>query len=303
VNVPSSRLYLPKLESPPATILEHLVAHFPQIPAATWQERVTRGLVTAADGQPVREDSPYRFGITVFYQKEVPCEPAAPEEEVMVYTDDHILVVDKPHGMVVTPAGDHLERSLLVRLQRRTGCTTLAPMHRLDRETAGILLFTIDPEARGPYHQLFAERRIRREYLALAHVPADPRQKRWRVENRMEAGDPWYRQRIVEGRANAVTEIELRDVEGGIGLFDLRPQTGRKHQLRVHMASIGFPMIGDALYPNIRTKGGEDPPLQLLAARLTFVDPLNGVQRSFESTRKLTGQAANTAQPVNAENA
>lgn len=256
--------------------------------AATWHDRVARGVVTTSDGDVLREDSPYRHGVTIFYRREVPSEPDLLESEVVVYRDDHILVADKPHGMPVTPAGEYLERSLLVRLQRSTGLTTIAPMHRLDRETAGIVLFTINAAVRGPYHQLFAERKVQREYLAAAHLVDVPNRKHWRVENRIEAGTPWYRQRIVEkGLANAITEIELLEVRGETGLFRLRPATGKKHQLRVHMTSIGFPIVGDPLYPRISEKLDEDPPLQLLANRLAFIDPLSAAPRNFSSSRHL----------------
>ncbi len=283
-----SRLYLPKIEPAPATILAHLIAHFPQIPPGTWRERVARGVVTTSDGAILSEGSPYCHGITICYDREVPSEPDSIEQEEIVYQDGEILVADKPHGMPVTPAGEYLERSLLVRLQKSTGVKALAPMHRLDRNTAGIVLFAVNPASRGIYHQLFAEGNIDREYLAVAHI--DDRAwlretKQWRVENRMEAGDPWYTQRIVDGPVNAVTEIELLGVQGGLGLFRLRPQTGRKHQLRVHMMSIGFPIAGDPVYPRISEIS--DTPLQLLATRLAFIDPLSGKPRTFTSARKL----------------
>jgi tRNA pseudouridine32 synthase/23S rRNA pseudouridine746 synthase len=283
----ASRLYLPKLESPPATILDHLVAHFPQIPSDVWRSRVARGLITLSDGTTVVEDSPYRHGVFVFYRKEVPSEPAAVGSELIIFQDEEILVVDKPHGMPVIPAGPYLDRALLVRLQKRTGIDTLAPVHRLDRETAGLLLFAVKTAARGRYHQLFAEGKMEREYLALAHVIDAPATSQWRVENRIEPGEPWFRQRIVEGSVNAVTEIELIQVQEGVGRFRLLPKTGKKHQLRLHMASIGFPLIGDPFYPEIREKQEGDPPLQLLANRLTFTDPLTGERRSFSSSRSL----------------
>jgi tRNA pseudouridine32 synthase/23S rRNA pseudouridine746 synthase len=285
-----SRLYLQKLESPPATILDHLIVKFPHIPAEAWRSRVARGLVTDSDGATVREDSPYRHGRMVFYQREVPEEPEAADEEIIVYQDQHLVVADKPHGMVVTPAGDQLERSLLVRLQKRTGVITLVPVHRLDRDTAGLLLFAADPEARGPYHQLFAERRIQREYLAQAHIADPPNCRQWRVANRIAAGTPWFRQQIVEGPPNAVTHIELLELGNGVGLFLLRPETGRKHQLRLHMASLGFPILGDPFYPEIldEDRRSQSPlHLQLLASSLEFIDPLSGAPRSFSSARKL----------------
>src|ERR1700741_5151572 len=143
-----SRLYLPKFDPAPATIFESLLARFPQVDAAVWRARVSQGLVTLSDGTTLRQDSPYRHGIFVFYRKEVASEPPPLEEPQIVYRDDHILVVDKPHGMPVTPSGQHVERSLVVLLQRRTGLPDVAPIHRLDHETAGLVLCAIKPEAR-----------------------------------------------------------------------------------------------------------------------------------------------------------
>src|SRR5215831_12177769 len=152
-----SRLYLPKFDAAPQTIFEYLLARFPQVEASIWRDRVSRGLVTLGDGTRIEERSPYRYGMMVLYRKEVPAEPLPLEEPCILYQDDAILVVDKPHGMPVTPVGDHVERSLLVRLQRTLGLPDLDPVHRLDRETAGLLLFTIRPGVRGQYHRLFAE--------------------------------------------------------------------------------------------------------------------------------------------------
>ncbi len=183
---PPSRLHLPKIESPPATILAHLIEHFPQVSPHIWRERVARGLVTSDDGTTVGEDSPYLHGITIFYRKEVPSEPDPLDEEVVLYRDEEILVADKPHGMVVTPAGDHVERSLLVRLQRSTGVGTLTPAHRLDRDTAGVVLLIVKPAARQHYHRLFAEGALDREYLAVAHL-VDARTRRngsWKTGSR-----------------------------------------------------------------------------------------------------------------------
>jgi len=281
----ASRLYLPKLESPPPTILEYLFARFPRIDPGIWRERVSRGVVTLSDGTTLMEESPYRHGVFVFYRKEVPSEPAPVEEPMIIHRDENILIVDKPHGMPVTPVGQHVERSLLVWLERSTGLDTLAPMHRLDRETAGLLLLTTNPRVRGQYHRLFAEGLIEKEYRALAFINVAPRRIRWRVENRIERGHPWFRQRVVEGDPNTLTEIELLEERDGTGLFRLFPRTGKKHQLRVHMASIGYPIVGDPFYPEITEKREGDPPLQLLANRLAFTDPISGESCSFTSHR------------------
>ena len=284
---PPSRLYLPKLESPPATILEYLIGHFPQVSPQTWRKRIERGAVTSGEGDFVTRDTPYRHGMTIFYRKEVASEPDTPEEEIILYMDAEILVADKPHGMVVTPVGDYVERSLLVRLQRRTGLNTLVPAHRLDRQTAGVVLLSVNPETRPHYHALFADGTIEREYRAVAHMEGTPEKRAWRVENRIEAGEPWYRERIVDGPANAVTDIELIEAGRGTGLFRIRPQSGKKHQVRLHMASIGFPIVGDRLYPDMKDVSEPESPLQLLAQRLAFPDPLNGEARIFQSAREL----------------
>ena len=285
-----SRLHLPKLDSPPKTILDYLIAHFPQIPADAWHERAERGLLAIDDGSPVTADSSYRYGITVFYSKEVLNEPPAVESETILYQDTNILVADKPHGMVVTPSGDHVERALLSRLRRSTGVESLTPVHRLDRDTAGVVLFALQPETRTLYHGLFSDAAVEREYLAVAHLRNLTNEERWVVKNRMEEGQPWFRQCIAEGAAgdiNAVTNIERLESQNDLGLFRLRPVTGKKHQLRVHMASLGFPIVGDRLYPGLREPQAGDPPLQLLAQRLSFVDPLSGEPRQFTSARKL----------------
>src|SRR5262245_54786670 len=227
----ASRLYLPKLESPPSTILEYLFLRFPQIDPRIWRERVSRGAVMLSDGTALQEDSPYRHGGFVFYRREVPSEPGVVEEPLIIHRDEEVLIVDKPHGMPVAPVGPYVERSLLVYLQRVTGLDTLAPMHRLDRETAGLLLFTTRAEIRAQYHRLFADGLIEREYRAVAFTKDAPTQMHWHVETRIESGEPWFRQTIVEGPPNAVTEIELLKRLEGIGLFRLVPRTGKKHQL------------------------------------------------------------------------
>jgi tRNA pseudouridine32 synthase / 23S rRNA pseudouridine746 synthase len=280
----TSRLYLHRFESPPATILEYLIARFPHISEATWRDRLRRGVVMLDDGTAVTEGSPYRDGLMVLYDREVPAEPLSMESEIIVYRDDKIIVADKPHGMPVTPAGDYVARSLLVRLQRSTEFTTLAPMHRLDRDTAGLVLFTIEAAHRARYHEMFARGIIEREYVALAEVREKPDRTTWRVETRLGAGDPWYRRRIVDGFTNAVTNIELVELRDEVGRFRIRPETGKKHQIRVHMCSIGYPILGDSLYPTIKDSGSA---LQLLAKKLSFTDPFEGCPRTFTSDRVL----------------
>ena len=285
-----SRLYLPKVDPVPQSILDYLTMRFPHIPASTWRERIARGQVAADDGTVITPDSSYRHGITILYSKEVLREPLPDMQETVLYRDSKILVADKPHGMVVTPSGSHVERALLSRLRQSTGLAALTPIHRLDRETAGLVLFTILSESRDSYHRLFSERLIEREYLAVATIGKSTQQKEWHVETRMEAGEPWFRRRIADDSSdepNAVTHIECLESQHDLGLFRLRPETGKKHQLRVHMAALGFPILGDTLYPEIRESQQGAPPLQLLARSLSFKDPLSGEPRRFTSTQKL----------------
>ena len=278
-------MYLPKLDSPPETILDYLVLRFPHVPEATWRGRMARGLVNASNGVTVTEGSVYTHGQMICYSREVTDEPLSLEVETILYQDAEIIVVDKPHGTVVTPAGSHVKRSLLHRLKEQTGFADLAPLHRLDKDTAGLILFGIQQTSRAAYHELFAKNRVQREYLAIARLDAEPHGSRWRIENRLGPAAPWFRRGVVEGPANAITDIELLEIRNGCGLFRLRPQTGKKHQLRVHMASMGFPIVGDPLYPEVNPSSGGT--LQLLAKRLSFADPITGARKDFESMRKL----------------
>jgi tRNA pseudouridine32 synthase/23S rRNA pseudouridine746 synthase len=286
---PWSRLYLPALASAPSTILGYLAARFQHVSPEAWAARAERGLVKLEDGTTVQSDSAYRSGVTVLYRREVLSEPAPVQEPAIIYRDEHIVVADKPHGMVVTPAGNLVERSLLVWLRRTTGLFSLAPLHRLDRDTAGLVLLSIQPVSRGPYHRLFSQGAIEREYRAVARVTVEPEQKQWRIENRIARGVPFFRQQIVDGPANAVTDIKILAWRDGLGLFCLRPSSGKKHQLRLHMSSLGYPILGDALYPTDETdETPAGPQLQLLAQRLSFIDPINGAPQRFISIRQLS---------------
>lgn len=282
-----SRLYLQPLPSPPATVLDHLAACFPHVARETWLDRFDRGLVALSDGTVLTAAAPYRPGVTVCYRRAVECEPKIDEKETILYRNQRILVVHKPHGMPVTPAGDYVERSLLFRLQRDTGEMDLAPAHRLDRETAGVVLFIVNASDRAAYHQLFSSGRIEREYYAAARLGERATAESWTVRCRIEDGSPWFVQRVAEGAPNSTTHIELVRRSGSEGLFRLLPETGRKHQLRLHMAASGYPISGDPLYPAVREREPGEPPLQLLAFRLAFEDPVDGTPHTFTSPASL----------------
>jgi len=270
------------------TVLEFLVARFAAIDAATWTARMERGEVQDEHGVRLAPDCAYRSGVRIYYYREAGTEAPIPFEETVLYRDDDLLVVDKPHFLPVTPAGRFLHETLLVRLKRKLRLEYLVPIHRLDRETAGVVLFSIRPESRGAYHALFQQRAVTKTYEALAGVAPALRFPLTR-RSRIDAGEPFFLMQEVAGAANAETDIELLESGSGIGRYRLTPRTGRKHQLRVHMAALGIPILNDPFYPRLLPCKGDDytRPLQLLARRLAFTDPLTGAARQFESGRSL----------------
>jgi len=277
--------FLPLLDDPPATILEWLCVRFPRIGAARWLSRLERGLVIDGDGGTIEPAAPYLGGIRVGYYREVDDEPLPTEEVHLLHMDDHLVVADKPHFVPVTPGGAIVRGCLLYRVEQQLGLTGLVPVHRLDRMTAGLVLFARRPEERGAYAGVFARREVRRTYVARSRVPVAPRQRGWTVASRIEPGEPFFRMREVSGPPNATTDVELEEVVDGWGRFLLRPDTGKKHQLRLHMASLGWPIAGDRLYPELLEERPDDmvPPLSLVARRLELRDPVTAERRCFVS--------------------
>lgn len=281
------------LQLPPGTwptVLDCLCERFPAIARAQWLERMARGRVVDGAGTRVTPDTPHRVGLEIHYYREVPDEAPIPFDEVVLHVDADLLVADKPHFLPVTPAGTHVHETLLGRLIRRTGNPELAPLHRIDRETAGLVLFSTNPRSRAHYQALFRERRIAKHYEAIAPALPDVVFPCIRA-SRIVAGEPFFRMREIEGPANTETRIEVVARGDGAWRYALTPVTGRKHQLRVHMAALGAPIANDALYPSLRDRatGDYSAPLQLLAKRLSFVDPLSGAERSFSSDLQLRG--------------
>lgn len=277
-----SRLQL--LPGPYATLLDGMCGRFPTIDRATWLDRFARGRVQDAAGSALSADTPYRVGAEIRYFREVIDEPVLLVEETVLYADTRLVVADKPHFLPVVPAGGFVRETLLARLVRRLGNPDLVPLHRIDRDTAGLVLFSADPATRDAYQALFRERRIDKHYLALAApLPslAFPHVHR----SCLVAGEPFFRMREVDGPPSSETRIEVVERRERTWLYALSPVTGRKHQLRVHMAALGAPIIGDRLYPELSPARVDDPerPLKLVAKSLAFVDPLSGEPRRFES--------------------
>jgi tRNA pseudouridine32 synthase/23S rRNA pseudouridine746 synthase len=282
----ASRLQLPQGEFD--SVLEGVCAHFPRISRVQWQDRFARGRVLDAGGTPLPADAPYRVGDTILYFREVPHEPRIPFEERILHADEHLVVADKPHFLPVVPAGRYVRETLLARLVERTGNPNLAPLHRIDRGTAGLVMFSAEPRSRAVYQALFREHTIEKRYEAIAPgLPglAFPLLR----ESRIVKAEPFFRMAEVSGPANARTRIEVLEAAGPWWRYALYPVTGRKHQLRVHMAGLGAPIRNDAYYPEAAAEAADDParPLQLLARGLGFRDPLDGSWRHFESDRRL----------------
>lgn len=258
------------------------------------EQRASHGEIVDADGTTVDLDAPARLNSSVYLYRDLPDEPPIPFDLPILHLDDSIVVVDKPHFLATMPRGRHVTQTALVRLRRELGTDLVAPAHRLDRLTAGVLLFTLRPEVRAAYQALFAERHAVKEYRALAPTRADL-EKTVRVADRIEktAGD--LRARVVDGAVNAVSDITLIEQTPAGGVYHLRPHTGRTHQLRMHMAGLGVGIVDDPLYPDVRPDLAERPdhgdfsrPLRLIAHSLAFDDPLTGEPRRFASRRAVT---------------
>lgn len=289
----ASEITLPAQNQGWPTVLAFLCTHFPRIAPEVWQKRIQAGKVHWYQGEAITEQSPFLPSRRLCYYREVALEPKIPFAHGIIYQDEHILIADKPHFLPVTPGGDFVNECLLQRLKNDTGLTDLVPVHRLDRDTAGLVLFSKRPESRAAYYQLFSQGDIEKTYQALARVDeqlaALPLPQEWQLTNRIEKAEPRFLNAIVAGEPNAHSTIELLQVRQGIGLFRLTPHTGKTHQLRLHMLSLGFPILHDAYYPVLKPKNTSDfsQPLQLLAAALSFTDPLTGAVRQFTSAQQL----------------
>lgn len=287
----ASTVHLPAGEW--ATALDALCAQFATISRAQWLDRIDRGRVLDAQGVAITPQTPYRAGLRIHYFREVAHEPPIPGVETVLYADAHLVVADKPHFLPVTPAGGFVEQCLLRRLMRRLDNPALVPLHRIDRATAGLVLFSANPASRAAYQALFRERRIDKLYHALAPAlpPLSFPQRRC---SRIVAGEPFFRMREIEGEPNSETVIEVIGRDAGVWRYALRPITGKKHQLRLHMAALGAPILHDTLYPELAAAAADDVhrPLQLLARELAFDDPLSGVRRCFQSALELQKPAS-----------
>ena len=269
-------------------VLDALCAHFPAIAREQWLDRIERGRVLDGQGVAITAGEPYRERMRIHYYREVVDEQEIPFSETVLHVDEHLVVADKPHFLPVTPAGGFVEQTLLRRLIRRLDNPYLVPLHRIDRATAGLVLFSANPTSRAAYQALFRERKIAKRYEALA-APLSEIEFPLCRSSRVVRGEPFFRMGEIAGEPNSETRIEVIERGATHWRYVLHPLTGRKHQLRVHMAALGAAILHDTCYPELMERAADDyaKPLKLLAQELTFVDPLSGEPRHFLSQMTL----------------
>jgi tRNA pseudouridine32 synthase / 23S rRNA pseudouridine746 synthase len=288
-GVNATRLRLPE-EGPWSTAMDYMMHRWGHIDPQGIEDRFDAGEIVGEAGRPLDRATPLQDHTFIWYYRTLPPETRIPVELDILHQDDHLLVVDKPHFLPTTPGGTYIQESALVRLRNQLDLPDLIPMHRLDRMTAGILLLSTNPETRGKYQVLFEKRQVRKEYECVAAAQPAPGHPAVDfpvvVRNRMTKSRSYLLAEVVDGEPNAETRIELlRTLDGGArgienprALYRLEPHSGKTHQLRVHMASLGLGIVNDAFYPELLDKAPDDysKPLQLLARGIRFVDPITG---------------------------
>lgn len=281
------RLRLPA-DGPWPTVREYLLEHFPERLDALVEEMLAAGGFVGVDG-PIAVDAPFVPHLYLWFHRELAPEVPVPFAIDVLYRDERLLVVDKPHFLATMPRGRHVTETALARLRHELGLPQLSPAHRLDRLTAGLAMFVIAPEYRGAYQTLFHDHQVRKEYEAVARHDPDltlPRTVRSRIVK--ERGVIAAQE--VAGEPNSESRVELIEHREGLGRYRLVPLTGRTHQLRLHMSSLGLPLLGDPVYPVVLPEPAPDDfrnPLQLLSRQLEFTDPVSGEPRCFRSRRTL----------------
>ena len=288
-GVSASKVFLPKMKPAPATVYQYLCQQFGHIESAEWQQRFNDGLIYDALGRILNLNSEYIENSHVFYYRFLAHEIQVPFEHEILFENEHLLVIDKPHFLTISPTGQYVQETLLVRLKKQSGNEFLTPIHRLDRETAGVVLFSKQPSTRAIYQEMFAQRQVNKTYHAIAPFHADltfPCHTRYR----MEKGQPFYTMQVVEGQINSETEIDLIEHDAVWGKYELKPITGKQHQLRVHLNSLGIAIKNDPFYPVVQHKREDDfsAPLQLLAKHIRFNDPITFQDMQFSSNFELT---------------
>lgn len=284
ISEQASKLSLPQVNPGVTTVLEYLIIKFPYIDATVWRQRMADGKVHLQDGTLVTTQSPFKAQQRIFYYREVENEPLIPFQEKIIFQDEYILVAFKPHFLPVTPGGKYINECLQNRLRRSTGIKNLQALHRLDRVTAGLVMFSVNPNSRHLYHHLFEARKIHKTYQAVAHTDSHNLVgQQWIIKNCIVKGEPTFRMRLTDGEANSHSVIKCIQQANQKALFELNPITGKTHQLRLHMQAIGWPILNDKYYPVLQPFSEDNylEPLQLLAKKIEFIDPVTQQERDF----------------------
>jgi len=286
-----SKLSLPQQNPGVTTVLEFLILKFPGITSDVWQQRMADGKVHWHDGSLISADSLFAAQQRVYYYREVASEPVIPFAEKIIFEDELILVAYKPHFLPVMPGGKYVEECLQNRLRNKSGNQQLQAVHRIDNATAGLVLFSVNPDSRAHYHRLFETHQVTKTYQAIASTINHPvmDNQQWEIKNRLEKSEPRFLMHIVEGLANSHSRIRCMQRSADKALFELNPITGKTHQLRLHMQSLGLPLLHDNYYPMLQPNKPDDysKPLQLLAQKLQFIDPITQQARCFSSSTEL----------------
>lgn len=290
-GVSASRVYLPDDQSY-SNLLDFFLSNFPHIDPSEWTARFSEGLVMTADGAAVAANGAYLPNTHLLYFRRLAREPEIPFEESILFQDEHILVADKPHFLPVTPSGLYLHQTLLNRLKKKTGIQTLSPIHRIDRDTAGLVVFSVNPEERAQYQNLLRDRAVKKIYEAIAPYSEEFINKLpMPYQSRLEESEHFLQMREVEGEPNADTYVELIEAIKPWAKYRLTPGSGKKHQLRCHLNALGAPIKHDQIYPILTPYQKYDldfsKPLQLLAKELEFLDPITSKAHHFFSSQSL----------------
>ena len=290
-GVSASRVYLPA-DQTHLNLLAFFITQFPHITEVEWVDRFQEGLILNQEGHAFSASDPYLPNTHLIYFRRLAREPQIPFEEQILYQDEHILVADKPHFLPVTPSGLYLHQTLLNRLKKKTGIQTLSPIHRIDRDTAGLVIFSVKPDERAQYQNLFRDRAVKKFYEAIAPF-SEELEKRLPItyQSRLEESEHFLQMQEVDGEPNSDTFIELIQIKRPWAKYLLSPGSGKKHQLRCHLNALGIPIKDDQIYPNLTPYQEYDldfsKSLQLLACGIEFQDPITGELRSFKSLQKL----------------
>ena len=282
--------------------IEFLVQRFPAIQREVWLQRFLEGGILNAEGINIGPNQSVLHETHLLYFRHVADEPTLPFKAQIIFQDEHLIVADKPHFMPVTPGGQYVQQSLLVQLKQDFNLPELSPIHRIDRETAGLVMFSVRAKDRNAYQQLFRLQQVQKTYEAIAGIPeSSPLNMVFPItyKSMMASDEQFFKMRELTARECATTDQSnsetwidcVERTSQSLARYILKPVTGQRHQLRVHMNALGLPILGDRFYPHVKYLASEidplDQPLQLLAKTIAFLDPLTGTPRKFTSNLKL----------------